>query len=145
MKRLVSRKRFPRIMDTLVLISVNSIYIKTRHFHYLEFLAKKGRLALKWQWHTGQAGDGALPPSCFNPIQTGGEGGGAFGTPPPTPKELWLSNFLTFPKIYLETFWYNYHVHVINHVAMATSFWLTGFGKFKKWWFFCFKIAFLHL
>ena len=29
---------------------------------------------------------------------------------------------VTFPKIYLGTFWYNYHVHVINHVAMATSF-----------------------
>ena len=71
-------------------------------------------------------------------------GGGLFEPPPPsgkivitpTPKELWRSNFLTFPKIYLGTFWYNYHVHVINHVAMATSFWHIGFGKFKKWWFF---------
>ena len=53
-------------MDTLVFISVNSIYLNTRHFHYLEFLAKKGHLALKSQWHTGQAGDVALPPSCFN-------------------------------------------------------------------------------
>ena len=79
-------------------------------------------------------------------------GGRGFSNPPsgkivitPTPKELWRSNFLTFPKIYLGTFWYNYHVHVINRVAMATSFWHIGFGKFKKWWFFCFKIAFLHL
>ena len=60
-------------------------------------------------------------------FRLGGEGG--FSNPPsgkivitPTPKELWRSNFLTFPKIYLGTFWYNYHVHVINHVAMATSF-----------------------
>ena len=81
-----------------------------------------------------------------------GWGGGLFEPPPsgeivitPTPKELWRSNFLTFPKIYVGTFWYNYHVHVINRVAMATSFWHIGFGKFKKWWFFCFKIAFLHL
>ena len=32
---------------------------------------------------------------------------------------------LRWPKkknFYLGTFWYNYHVHVINHVAMATSF-----------------------
>ena len=79
-------------------------------------------------------------------------GGGGFSNPPsskivitPTPKELWRSNFLTFPKIYLGTFWYNYYVDVINHVAMATSFWHIGFGKFQKWWFFCFKIAFLHL
>ena len=87
----------------------------------------------------------------LNPIQTGG--GGAFRTPPPsgkivitfTPKELWRSNFLTFPKIYLGTFCYNYHVHAINHVAMATSFWHIGFGKCKKWWIFCFKIMFLHL
>ena len=88
--------------------------------------------------------------SCtVNPIQTGG---GAFSNPSsgkivitPTPKEPWRSNILTFPKIYLETFWYNYHVHVINHVAMATSFRHIGFGKFKKWWIFCFKIAFFHL
>ena len=63
----------------------------------------------------------------------------------PTPKELWRSTFLTFPNIYLETFWYNYHVHMINHVAMATSFWHIGFGKFKKWWFFVLKTHFLHL
>ena len=75
----------------------------------------------------------------INPIQTGGRGEGSFRTPPFgkivitfTPKELWRSNFLTFPKIYLGTFWYNYHVHAINHVAMATSFWHIGFGKCKK-------------
>ena len=50
----------------------------------------------------------------------------------PSPKELWCSNFLTFPKIYLGTFWYYYHVHVIYHVAMATSFSHISFGKFKK-------------
>ena len=66
MKRLVSRKRLPRIMDTLIFISVNNIYINTRYFHYLEFLAKKGQLALKSQWHTGQARDVALQLSCFN-------------------------------------------------------------------------------
>ena len=30
--------------------------------------------------------------------------------------------FPDLSKIYLGTFWYNYHVHVINHVAMATTF-----------------------
>ena len=79
-------------------------------------------------------------------------GGGGLFEPPsgkivitPTPKEVWRSNFLTFPKIYLGTFWYNYHVHVINHVALGTSFWHICFGKFKKVVIFCFKIAFLHL
>ena len=75
----------------------------------------------------------------FNPFQTGGRG---FSTPPPpssgkivitpTLKELWRSNFLTFPNIYLGKFWYNYYVHAINHLFMATSFWHMGFGKCKK-------------
>ena len=97
-------------------------------------------------WYPGLLGNGAL--TLFRLVG----GRGLFDPPPsgkivitPTRKELWRSNFLPFSKIYLGTFWCNYHVHVINHVAMATSFWHIGFGKFKKWWFFCFKIAFLHL
>ena len=51
----------------------------------------------------------------------------------PTPKELWRSNFLAFPKIYLGTFWYNYHVHVINHVPMATRLWYRLKNNKKHW------------
>ena len=63
----------------------------------------------------------------INPIQTGG-GGVAFRTPLRQNRDYSYTeramtfNFFTFPKIYLGTFWYNCHVNVINHVAMATSF-----------------------
>ena len=63
--------------------------------------------------------------SKFNLIQTGG---GAFRTPlrqnrdNSYTKRAMTFKFSDFSQIYLGTFWYNYHVHVINHVAMATSF-----------------------
>ena len=61
----------------------------------------------------------------FNPIQSGG---GLFEPPLRQNRDnsyterAMTFKFSDFPKIYLGTFWYNYHVHVINHVAMATSF-----------------------
>ena len=84
----------------------------------------------------------------LNPIKTGGRGGDFSNLPSGkivitfAPKELWHSNFLTFPKIYLETFWYIYHVHAINHVAMATSFWQIGLENVKNGEFFVLRSCF---
>ena len=61
----------------------------------------------------------------LNPIQTGG---GLFEPPLRQNRDnsyterAMTFKFSDFPKIYLGTFWYNYHVHVINRVAIATSF-----------------------
>ena len=77
----------------------------------------------------------------LNPIQTG-VGGGGFWIPRQLWRfvtykllKLWPPNLVTFPKIYLETFWHQCPLSINVDVSIATIFWQARFTKLRFFFF----------